>query len=333
MRVWSAMKAMILPGTDLTVSSLCLGTADSGTRNTEAEAHALMDRFAAAGGRYLDTARVYSDWVPGETGRSERILGDWLSMRSDRAKLVVSTKGGHPPLGDLTHPRLAPGQLAEDLESSLRALRVPAVDLYFLHRDNAALPVGPLIDTLEGFSRQGLIRYYACSNWTVPRIREANAYAWNRGFRGFVANQVMWNMGSHNMKPPADRTIVRFDQEARRLHRETGMAVIAYSSQAGGFFSKLPGARPDPASSLRESPYWTEANIRLAEEAESVARRTGAPVSSIVLAYIMSQEMTAIPVIGCHSMAQLEDSLQAAEMRLDTATLAGLNTAAEPMQE
>jgi aryl-alcohol dehydrogenase-like predicted oxidoreductase len=323
------LKAMTLPGTDLTVSALCLGTADSGVRNTEAEAHALMDRFAAAGGRFLDTARIYSDWVPGETGRSERIIGDWLSTRPDRARIVISTKGGHPPLGDLMHPRLAPDLLAEDLESSLRALRVPTIDLYFLHRDDPTLPVGPIVDALAGFARQRLIRYCACSNWTVPRIREANAYARERGFGGFVANQVMWNAGSRHMKPTEDPTLVRFDSETRRLHRETGMAAIAFSSQAGGFFSKLPGARSDPASPLRKSPYWTEANLRLAEEMETVARGTGAPVSSIVLAYILSQDITAIPLIGCHTLAQLEDSLRAAEVRLDAATMARLNKAAE----
>jgi aryl-alcohol dehydrogenase-like predicted oxidoreductase len=322
------METMTLPGTDLTVSSLCLGTADSGIRDTEAEAHALMDRFVAAGGRFLDTARIYSDWVPGETGRSERILGDWLSTRPDRSDLVIATKGGHPPLGDLMHPRLAPALLAEDVEASLKALRIPTIDLYFLHRDNAALPVGPIIETLEGFIRQGIIRYYACSNWTVPRIREANAYARERGYQGFVANQLMWNIGSRHMKPPADPTMVRFDRQARKLHAETGMAAIAFSSQAGGFFSKLPGARADASSPLRESPYWTEANLRLAEEMQAVSRQTGASLSSIVLAFIMSQKFTAVPIIGCHTMAQLEDSLQAADVRLDAATTARLNGAA-----
>jgi aryl-alcohol dehydrogenase-like predicted oxidoreductase len=303
-----------LPGTDLAVSPLCLGMADAGVRGTERDAHRLMDRFAAAGGRFLDTARIYSDWVPGETGRSERIIGDWLASRPDRGRFVVATKGGHPPLDDLMSPRLSPALLAADLEASLKALRVPRVDLYILHRDNPRLPVGPILDALEGFTRQGLIGRYGCSNWTAPRIEEAIAHARERGLRGFAVNQVMWNPGTWAMSPPSDPTLVRLDARARELHRRTGMPVMAFSSQAGGFFSKLEAGPDDPR--LRGSPYWTEANLRVGAVLRDLARAHGAAVSAVALAYLRCQDITVIPIVGCHTADQLDDSLAGLDVML-----------------
>jgi aryl-alcohol dehydrogenase-like predicted oxidoreductase len=319
------MTSVALPSTDLTVSRICLGSAELGLRNTEREAHALLDHFVRSGGMFLDTARVYSDWVEGEIGRTERIIGDWLSSRTDRSRVIVATKGGHPPLSDMRHSRLTRGEIEHDITLSLSALRLPAIDLYYLHRDDASLPVGPIIDALEDFARQGLIRFYACSNWKPSRIREAAEYARAHRCHGFVANQLMWNIGVYAMNPPADATLVRFDAETEHLHRSTGMAAVPFSSQAEGFFDKATSGG-ERAAKASKRPYWTQPNLRLAEEMKAVAREHGLSLSGLALSYLLSQDFLVVPIVGCHSISQLDDSLRAVETRLDAATMARLES-------
>lgn len=176
------MSRIRIPRTDFDVFPVGLGAATLGIANDEADAKALLDRFVEHGGNLIDTARVYSDWVPGELHRSERVLGDWLSERKLRDQVLVATKGGHPyPLGSRLS-RLSPGQLEEDVNGSLKSLRVERIDLYWLHRDDPALPVGPIMDCLHRFQTEGKIRFYAASNWSPRRIRTANAHAQEYGY-------------------------------------------------------------------------------------------------------------------------------------------------------
>src|SRR3954470_479329 len=228
-----------LPGTPLKVSPLCLGSVTFGNTITESESFALLDRFVAAGGNFIDTARIYSDWVPGEKHRSERIIGDWLAARRNRAELVIATKGAHPLIETPDTPRTAAAELREDLEGSLRTLRTDVIDLYWLHRDDPARPVEHFIDALNGFLREGKIRAFGASNWTAARLRRANNYARQSGQQGFAANQPFWSLGVAQSRPPSFTGYVKFDADAYRFHQETGLAVIPYTSQANGFFSKL----------------------------------------------------------------------------------------------
>src|SRR3982751_2950189 len=122
------MNLLPLPGTSLSVSPLCLGGTMYGNTITEAESFDLLDRFVALGGNFLDTARIYSDWVPGEKRRSERILGDWLQARGNRVQLVIATKGAHPFIDSLDTPRTSAAEIRDDLEGSLHTLRTSFVD-------------------------------------------------------------------------------------------------------------------------------------------------------------------------------------------------------------
>ena len=116
------MEYQTIPHSDLEVSSVCLGTAGVGVKNTEPEAMALLDAFVEQGGNFLDTARVYSNWVPGELNRSERIIGDWLTSRDNRDQIVIATKGGHPDT-ETKVPRLTHEELETDVNGSLEKLQ------------------------------------------------------------------------------------------------------------------------------------------------------------------------------------------------------------------
>jgi aryl-alcohol dehydrogenase-like predicted oxidoreductase len=311
------MRLLSLPHTDLHVSALCLGLAEIGVRTTEAEGFALLDAFRAAGGNFVDTARIYSDWVPGEVQRSERILGDYLAACGERDAWVVATKGCHMEQGAPHVQRVSPRCLRIDLEQSLRALRIDCIDLYYLHRDDPTVPLEPVIDTLQDCVRQGLIRAYGCSNWCADRMRAAQAYARASGATGFAANQALWSLGSRHMRPLPDLTLVAWDDQMAELHRAEPILAVPYSSQATGFFSKLLGEVPgvEPRG-LEASPYHTPGNLRLAAALYALSRASGLPVSTLVLAYLLEQDFPVAPVIGPKSPAQLESSLRAVEAPL-----------------
>jgi aryl-alcohol dehydrogenase-like predicted oxidoreductase len=308
---------------------ITLGTALLGTIGGDTPAHELLDAFVERGGTRVDTARVYSDWVPGETGRSERIIGDWMRRRGNRDRINIATKGGHPPLGAMGHARMSRREIRSDLEASLRALRTDRVDVYYVHRDDPARPAGEIVETLEAFAREGLVRSYACSNWTAARIREAAAHARGHGCRGFAASQVLWNIGSRFMKPPSDSTMKVMDDDLAELHRTTGLAAVAYSSQAGGFFSKVDAAGGSVPVALRASPYASPENLRLAAVLSQAARELGKPVSHIVLAWLFSRDIPVLPIVGCRTPEQLDDSIAAAGLRLDPGMAARLDAAAD----
>lgn len=315
------MKPVRLPNTDVDVFPLGLGVASLGARAGEAEGKCLLDRFVARGGNLIDTARVYSDWVPGELHRSERILGDWLAERKPRDRVVVCTKGGHPQPLQSRQPRLAHEQLREDLCGSLQSLRVERVDLYWLHRDDPALPVASVVESLHAFQQEGLIRFYGASNWAPERIAVANAYAREHGYTGFVASQVEWNPGTFYRRPGGDSTLLGFSARFLRLHCETGLAAIPYASQAGGYFSKR---SLDPGSVVG-NPYDTPQNRAVHTCLCAAANELGYSINQTVLAYLGSHPFPVIPLVGSRTPEQLDDSLSAAGLRLPVEALCRIN--------
>ena len=310
------MRHIILPKTELDVSAVCLGCAELGLRGTEAEAWRLLDAFVEAGGNFFDTARVYSDWIPGEKGRSERIIGDWLASRKNRRDIAIATKGAHPDLDAMEISRMSYADIEYDIHHSLDVLRIDTLELYYLHRDAPDIPVAEILDMLEAFAAQGLIRYYACSNWKPDRMQQAAEYAQARGIKGFVANQALWNVGCYHMRPPEDSSLVVFDREMFDVHRKTGIAAIPYSSQAQGFFSYLHASDPEKRKKTRKSHYYSEHNLRLYHVLEQIAGQHKTVVGNIVLAYLLCQPLSVVPLVGCRTPEQLSASLEALNISL-----------------
>ena len=150
-----------------------------------------------------------------------------------------------------------------DLEESLRVLGTDYIDIYFYHRDNEAIPAGELIEIMEEFRKEGKIRYYACSNWSTARMKEADAYAASKGYRGFVANEALFNIGSASMRPLADDTLAVMDQEMQKYHAENPQNLaMPYMSVCSGFFHKLYAGGAD---AVRNSEYYTPENLKAAE--------------------------------------------------------------------
>lgn len=240
------------------------------------------------------------------------MLGDWLQARGNRANLVIAAKGAHPLIESLDVPRASAFEVRADLEGSLAKLHTDVVDLYWLHRDDPARPVEHFIDLLNAFVREGKIRFFGASNWSTERLRAANDHARRSGQHGFSANQPFWRLGVQQSRPPPFTGYVKLDAGMYRWHLETGLALVPYTSQASGFFSKL--ARGD--AGLESHEFHVPANLAAGRiVAELAAAKRVAP-SAIVLAYLWSRPLPVVPIIGCRSLAQLEDSVAALPLRL-----------------
>ena len=292
----------------LRVAPLALGTGHFGTKLTEADAFAQLDRYAEFG-NFIDTARVYGDDPSGERSKSERIIGKWLRANGMAGQMILSTKGGHPTPGKnrAFTPRLHRDELYADVEGSLDFLGVDAIDLYFLHRDDTSLPVGEILETLEEMRRKGLIRFYGCSNWTVERITAAAAYARAHSLAGFSVNQTMWSLAEVDFQNPTDKTLVPMDRAAYAYHTQTQMGAMAYSALAKGWFTrKAAGLAPNERIRPR---YDLPANDMILEQLQQLSRQTGLGITQLSLAYFLGQPFPSVPICAFSDSRQLEDGL------------------------
>lgn len=304
--------SILLPGTDLIVSRLCLGGNRFGGGLDEAAGFAVLDAFREAGGSFIDTAHIYTDWIPeAERSSSEKMIGRWLRDRRPEG-LVVATKGGHPPLDRPTERRLDADSLRRDVAESITFLGVERLDLFYLHRDDPDRPVGDILETLESLRREGLIRAYAASNWLLERLAEARVVARAEGWQGFTASQAEWSLAERNPATrPAD--LVTMDAAMTAAHRLWGMAAIPYSAQAKGYFDKVAAGALDDASPAARLYDGPESRVR-AGLVNALAAETGASATQIALAALLHAPFVTVPVIGCGTPAQVKSSMAALQL-------------------
>ena len=304
-----------IPGFDRDCLPLGLGTLGMGTRISERHSHEMLDTFVAAGGAVIDTAAVYCDWMGGERRLVERLLGRWLRSGVHRDSIYLVTKGCHPEGEfDLTTAgaRVRPEVVCEEIAESLTTLGVDRIDLWYLHRDDPAYPVEPIIDVLNEQVRQGRIGAFGASNWSSVRIQEANTYASKSGLQGFFANQMMWSLGSDGMAPIRDQSLVRMDAGMKKMHADSGMFAMPYSSLANGYFSKVFVDGTD-ASTQR---YDTPENRTRAEWVRSACSRFAVTPTIVCLHTLWNHTFPVVPLVGPSTVPQLEDCLAACQRDL-----------------
>lgn len=310
------MKKIILPDTKLELSPLGMGCVNAGLKWDALDADYLFDAFLDMGGNVFDSARVYSDWIASEIGRSERVIGDWLERSSKRNQVVLITKGGHPdmtaPNPDMHQSRLSRDEVAGDLELSLGALGTDYIDLYFYHRDDERIPVEELIETMEQFVKEGKIRYYGCSNWSTKRMQAADEYCKKRGYRSFVANQALYNLGSGYMKPLEDDTLAYIDDEMQEYHQENPENLaMPYMGISSGFFHNCIEKGEE---SVMDSPYYTKENIRLVQNVKRIMEKYNATVTQAVLGFFTCQEFQCLPLYGPRNAENLKEAMDTFEI-------------------
>ncbi len=297
------------------VSRLVLGSAAFSLERQDLVA-SLLDRFVAAGGTTVDTAREYGD------GESEKAIGRWLRQRDRRDDLVIITKGAHHA-PDLTR-RVTPAAISDDLTASLESLGVDTIDLYFLHRDDPRVPVGPIVECLNEHHAAGRIRAFGGSNWTTRRLDEANEYAAAHGLQGFTAGSPNLALAVANEPMWPECVSVAGDREALTWYRARQFPLFAWSSQASGFFSGRfsPNEITDPNVARV---YYREDNWERLRRAREIAVRLGATPTQVALAWVLHQPFPTFALIGPRAESELLDCLNALEVRLTPADVAWLN--------
>ncbi len=290
-------------------SKILLGTAYFGDTISEAEAFSMMDAYYELGGRHIDTARLYAN------GEAEKVVGKWLKDRKP-ADIFVSTKGGYyePDLKEL--PRINETEIRSDLEKSQHALGVSQIEFYWLHRDDENTPVSEIIELMNRLVQEGKIKKFGASNWRSERIFLANKYAKENKLMGFSASQIRFNpaycLGERG-------GLVGMDAHEFAFYRQNNMPVVAYSSQAKGFFSKMAEQGEDALSEKAKKRYFCEENLRRLEMIKNIAKKHHCSVASAVCGVLCSiSEVDVFPVIGGRTVSQIADSMPGADVTVSS---------------
>jgi aryl-alcohol dehydrogenase (NADP+) len=333
------MKYRTLPGTDLDVSTVCLGTMTFGEQNNEAEAHAQLDLAVERGINFIDTAEMYPVPPCAQTyGRTETILGNWLARRP-RGNLVIATKiagpGRRPWVRD-GRTNLTRSIIAEAADASLARLRIDRIDLYQIHWpqrnvpnfgatefDPAAERDGPSIhEQVEGMAaliKAGKIRHYGLSNetaWGVCAFRHA---ARELGVPGPVTIQNSYSLLSRNVD----------NDLAETLFRER-MSLLAYSPLGAGLLSGKyrHGARPAEGRFTRFATMGLRFQKPIVPEAveayAALAQECGLTLPQLALGYVASRWYLGALLVGATTLAQLDEDIAAAQVGLDAETMTAI---------
>jgi aryl-alcohol dehydrogenase-like predicted oxidoreductase len=297
--------------THVDVSKIIIGTDKLTDLYCDKEIFHLLDVFIAAGGNCVDTARVYCG------GSCEEAVGRWLEQNGSRSKVVISTKGCHPPPEDMPHSRLSKKEMESDLDASLKALKTDYIDIYWLHRDDINIPAEQIIEDINTFAKSGKIRLIGCSNWNVDRIEKANVYAKKNGLQGFSASQILWSLAYTTENIYDDYGIAIMNNSSYSWYLNNQMPIFAYGSQAQGFFSKMSKSGADSLSALTRKRYGSMNNLIRLKKVQELALSYGVSLSAAVLSYITCNRLPAAAIIGCKTTDQLEESLQAGDMNIE----------------
>jgi aryl-alcohol dehydrogenase-like predicted oxidoreductase len=310
-----------VPGVDKRVSRLVQGTVPLSFER-EAESHQLLDDTFAAGCRTYDTAHGYG------RGACETILGSWMKDRGVRDEIVVLGKGAHPYDG---RARVTPEDITSDLHESLERQQTDFIDIYVLHRDNPALPVGPIVDVLNEHKRAGKIGVFGGSNWSAARVREANAYAAANGLEGFTVSSPNFSLAVQIQAPWEGCLSISGEAGVaeRAWYQENDIPIFPWSSLAGGFFSGRfrrdnLGEFTEYLDKLCVTSYCSEENFQRLDRVEETANRYGLTVPQIAMAYVLSQPLAVFPLVGCRTGAGYAENAAALGVRLSEPELAWL---------
>lgn len=317
------MKYGNITGVAKPMPHLVQGTTMIGGRDEEWE-FALLDAVYDLGARAFDTANTYAG------GNNERAFGKWVRERGVRDEVIVIGKGSHPK-GD-RHNRVTPEDITSDIHESLERFGFDFIDLYLLHRDDPAVPVGPIVETLNQHQRAGRIGAFGGSNWSVERFAEANAYAHEHGLTPFVASSPNFSL-AEQAKPPWEGCLTISGPEHaadRAWYAEHKTPLFTWSSLAGGFFSgrytrENISSFDDYNSKVVAEAYGIERNFQRLDRASELAKKKGLTLPQIALAYVLSQPLEIYALTAPHSADEYRANAQAAEIKLAPEELAWLD--------
>lgn len=300
-------------GVDKPVSRVVLGTPPLNVHRLP-HAFALLDYFFAHGGNCIDTAWIY------RFGDSEKAVGEWFKRRGIRDQIVLIGKGACSI--DCT-----PEMITEHLEESLDRLQTDYVDIYMMHRDNPRIPAGEFVACMNEHVRAGRIRAFGGSNWTPPRIAEANAYAKAHNLIGFAASSPQFALAQWNEATWTDCYTATDAASIDWYQRNQGVAIFAWSSQAAGFFTgKYDGkdlSNPVVADIVRV--WFNPGNFERLARARALAKQKGVTANQVALAYVLQHPLRPFALIGPETIEEVRTSLGAVNLPLTPDEIRHLN--------
>ncbi|MBI3734118.1 MAG: aldo/keto reductase [Chloroflexi bacterium] len=316
------MRYGTLAGIDKPLSRLVQGTVMLSTKTLD-WSMALLDAVFEQGCRTFDTAHQYGN------GECERVLGRWLRERGVRDQVVVLGKGAHHTID---RKRVTPFDITADLHDSLARLQVDTIDLYLLHRDDPAVPVGPIVETLNEHRRAGRIGVFGGSNWTHERIREANEYARTRGLTPFAVSSPNFSLAEQIHPPWRDCISISGPQgqAARAWYAAQAMPLFTWSSLAGGFWSgritrENREALTGESDQLCLYAYGSDDNFTRLDRARQLAAQKGLSLPQVALAYVLNQPLDIFALVGCMSGDEFRVNREACMVELTEVEMAWLD--------
>jgi aryl-alcohol dehydrogenase-like predicted oxidoreductase len=305
--------------TGIQVTPLCFGGNIFGWTADEQASFKVLDAYVEAGGNFIDTADVYSAWVPGhQGGESETILGKWMRQRNNRQHMVIATKVGSLTSRGRT-PDLSREHILQAVEASLRRLQTDYIDVYFAHRDDLETPLGETLGAFAELVQAGKVRVLGASNYNATRMREALQVSQDNGYPRYEVQQPRYNLIARN----------DYEGELQRLCVEEEISVVPYSSLASGFLTgkyrqgaDLPNT--PRATTIRQN-YWTSAHFALLERVDRVARQYGATPAQVALAWLLTRPGVTAPIASATTVEQTRDITGALTLTLDQSALDILN--------
>jgi len=306
----------------LEVSPLAFGGNVFGWTVDETQSFRLLDAWLDAGFNFVDTADVYSRWVPGHVGgESETIIGKWFRQSGKRNRVVLATKVGKP-MGE-GKEGLSAAYIREAVDASLQRLKTDHIDLYQSHDDDAATPLEESLEAFASLVKAGKVRAIGASNYTAPRLAEALDVSERLGLPRYESLQPLYNL--------YDRAVFEDDLEALCLAR--GVGVINFYALAAGFLTGKYRSEADAGKSARGAnttkKYLNGRGLRILDALDAAASAQGATPAQVAIAWQIARPAITAPIASATSIAQLDELTRAATLILDPSTIAQLDAASQ----
>jgi aryl-alcohol dehydrogenase-like predicted oxidoreductase len=316
------MNARPLGRSGLEIAPLVFGANVFGWTVDQPTAFRLLDRFVDSGLNAIDTADVYSRWVPGNKGgESETMIGNWLKASpSRRSQVVLITKVGASPGPD--GKGLSAASIAAGVEVSLQRLQTDRIDLYLSHKPDSATPIEETLRAYESLIRSGKVRAIGSSNATVDGLKEAFDTSATKKLPRYEVEQPEYNL--YSRKP--------FEDGLRQLCMKEGMGVIVYYSLASGFLSGKYRSKADLGKSARGSgieKYLNPRGMRILAALDKISAARGATPSEVALAWLIARDGVTAPIASATSIEQVDSLARAAQLQLSAVELSALTGASD----
>jgi aryl-alcohol dehydrogenase-like predicted oxidoreductase len=306
----------------LRVAPLCLGGNVFGWTADEAASFAVLDALIDAGLNFVDTADVYSVWVPGHRGgESETVIGNWLQRRRRREEIVIATKVGMQMAPD--RKGLSAAYITQSVEDSLRRLQTDHIDLYFSHCDDSTVPLEETLGAYQKLIAAGKIRAIGASNYTAARLAQALEVSRKSGLPRYEVLQPQYNLYARS----------DYETELEPLCVKEHIGVVTYFALASGFLTGKYRTAADAAKSARGKgiveKFLNARGLKILAALDDVAERRRSSQASVALAWQIARPSITAPIASATSVEQLSELVAATRLDLDRSDIEQLNAASE----